>query len=210
MLKNKVNAYQKIVAILLIVLSFSACQKKQVASSVDPADFFNIVYRATAVRDIGATTWQPVQGSFQVQFSQSSATSGTYKMIYTSYLEPQFCPYGQNCVCSGGIQGSYATPGDPEVSTPQPYNPMDAYSAPGGSGTTVDPTAQIDPSTGLPVVSKIYTFLFNISIDIKSMSSGCKPEADRQIKIVRFSNGAAIMTNDYREQYIVPVVIPQN
>lgn len=188
----------------------AGCQKQIPKSDKAESDFFNVVYMVTKVRAIGSSVWYPVQGIFEAQFVSSQENQGSFTMSYSSYLEPQFCPFNQNCVCSGGIEGSYIMPeANDSPKTETPYNPLDPYSPTEGE-TENGPIVEIDPKTGEPKVSLIYTFFYDININKKSLSSGCKPEANRQIKITRFSNGEAIMTNDYREQYLVPVVISED
>jgi len=189
-----------------------------IAAVPDPtvvAKFFDIVYFATGSRDPTSTgPFTPVQGLFQVKFSQDQTTTsdnGTFTMHYTNYEEPQFCPFNQNCVCSGGTSGTFtsastttATPSPSASASPIPYDPNSTYVPTGG---TPSPSPTIDPTTGLPTVATIYTYFFAIDITAENLTSGCKPESNRTLTIIRYSDGTLIMTNDYRQQFLTPQIV---
>ena len=200
----------KTIGFVLFFFLISCSPPTTTDPTVDPATFFSITYIATESEGINLTTpWTPVQGQFLMKFTQSTDPaangSGTFIMHYTSYLEPQLCPFNQNCVCSGGTDGVF-TVYDPNASpTPTssavPYSPTTTYTPTtnGSSSTIVDPND--------PTIAIIYTYNFNISISESNLTSGCKPEANRLLQIVRFANGDLIMTNGYRYQLLTPVVI---
>lgn len=199
MFKNKLRLVLISLSLSMMALGSSSCSKKDTPSGLDDGDFFPITYIAKSYRAPGDSVWNPVQGQFEVQFiPDSTKQAGSYTMSYQSYLEPNFCPYNQNCVCSGGISGTFQT-GTQIPNKPSPiYNPNDTYSPDNGGSTLSTP---VDPTK----TSAIYTFFFDIIVTKKSETSGCKPESNRQVELIRFTSGEIIMTNDYREQLLVPV-----
>jgi hypothetical protein len=201
--------HHKILGLVLTLstLFFCGCAKK--FDPADPTLFYNIVYIALYSRSPGGQ-WYPVQGEYKAKFTQDTSgetTNGTYVMAYSSYLEPQFCAFNVNCVCSGGISGSFldVTEEDQETvdTSEQPYNIFDPFDP-----TATETTAgTIDPATGLPSIEVIERFKFNIKIENSALSFGCKPEADKTIQLLRFKNGSVVMNNDYRDLYFVPLVL---
>jgi hypothetical protein len=183
-------------SIFLCFLCISACTSPQ-TSTVDPSTFFNITYIAIDYEALGGSTWYPVQGKFEVQFDvDSTGASGTWVMHYTSYLEPNLCPYGENCVCSGGLEGTFIT-------TPT--------ASPSPSSTSYDPNTPFtgDSSTPSPSptsssIDLIYSYSFDITITTQNLTSGCRPEANRTVVFDRFTDGTMIMVNSYRNQLLEP------
>lgn len=198
----------KVIASLFISLLFSSfgCAKK--FDPADPSLFYNIVYIALYSRSPGGQ-WFPVQGEYRIKFTQDTSgetTNGSYVMAYSSYLEPQFCAFNMNCVCSGGISGGFTDVTNEETATDttnQPYNVFEPYNTDSNSSNA----GAIDPSTGLPSVEVIQRFKFNIKVENSALSFGCKTESDKTIQLLRFKNGSVVMNNDYRDLYFVPVVV---
>ena len=194
-------------SLVLILLSSCGVNPDVTATIIDTNAFFPIVYYAVTSRDIGGSTWVAVQGLYEIQvISNSDNASGTFTFHYTSYLEPQYCTTGKSCICSGGAAGNFTIPGAGDgATTDQPYNPLDPYIADGGTGTQIAGSQNTtDPLTGQPTTAIIYSFTFAITITDRNLTSGCKPEADRTIQMLRFSDGSIVMTNSYRELYLTP------
>jgi hypothetical protein len=209
MRKAQLKKIGLIASLLIMVLQGSCTQTP--TSTADPTKFFDITYIVTE-SSVDEVNWTPVQGKFEILFNQSQVDQefdGNYTLHYTSYLEPQLCPFNENCVCSGGdagtfIQDTTATPAP--AASGVPYNPLTPYVPTGTSAGTVDPTSVIDPTTGLPTVASIDVFFFDITIAELNLSSGCHPETNRTLMILRFSDGNLIMQDDYRYLYLVPEV----
>ena len=201
----------KILGTILIFFNIltAGCSKQY-----DPADpdlFYNIVYIALYSRS-SSGQWFPVQGEYKVKFTQETegeTTNGTYIMSYSSYLEPQFCSYNINCVCSGGISGSFidVTEEEPiEDTTKNPYNVFDPEDS---TSTEFDVADTIDPTTGLPIVELIQQFKFDIIVENSVLSLGCKPESNKSLLLLRFKDGSVVMRNDYRDLYFAPLVLTE-
>jgi hypothetical protein len=182
-------------AVLSCFVLFLACTPAQTTS--DPSVFFNITYIATEAKALAGSTWAPVQGKFEVQFDvDSTGASGTWVMHYTSYLEPNLCPYGENCVCSGGLSGSFVTSSPTPTPSSSTYSVSDPY-----SGSDPSPTPSPSASSSIDL---IYSYSFDITITNQSLTSGCRPEANRTVTFDRFTDGTMIMVNSYRDQLLEP------
>jgi hypothetical protein len=187
---------------ILGALIFSGCAKKTATSSLTTDDFYDVVYVATQYRAPGTGTWFPTAGLYQMQFLQDTTqqtVTGTFAMHYTSYLESNLCPYDENCVCSGGITGSFSdgTPAATATDTTAPYDPWTTYVPTGSStsGSTLDSTTD-----------QIYVFYFALNIQVTDETVGCANghKFNQPVVIYRFSNGDLIVTNDTSQLYMVP------
>ena len=201
----KVNIL-KIFALCILSLSFG-CSKKIPVSTLNQAQFFDIVYVATQYRAPGETTWFPTSGLYEMKFLQdsgenASAVGGSFSMHYTSYLESNLCPYGQNCVCSGGLTGLFSDAPKPTDPIVAPYDPNSTYNPDGGTATATG-TAPTDSS-----VSTIYTFNFSLSFQANTLTSGCANghKFNQPLKVYRFSNGDLIVNNDTSQLYMTPEI----
>lgn len=194
----------KIFMSCILALSFG-CAKKTAPSILNETQFFDIVYVSTQYRAPGGTTWFPTSGLYEMKFLQdttegASAIGGTFSMHYTSYLESNLCPYGENCVCSGGLTGLFTD--GPKLAEPTtgPYDPSTTYNPGGESGAGTAPT---DSN-----VSKIYTFNFSLNFQVNTLTSGCANghKFNQPLKVYRFSNGDLIVTNDTSQLYMTPEI----
>jgi hypothetical protein len=166
--------------------------------------FFDVVYVATKYRAPGTSIWYPTTGLYQLQFLQdlkNTNPGGTFAMHYTSYLESNLCPYGLNCVCSGGITGTFSD-GTPIAKTNSGgnYDPNTPY-VPDGTSPSNTGTPPTDPN-----VSQIYVFDFALNIQVSNLTSGCANghKFNQPILMYRFSNGDLIAINDTSELYMTP------
>jgi hypothetical protein len=201
----------RVVALLSLLAVFSGCAKKAGSAtagvSTDPGTFFNVVYQSVTTRGETNSSWVNTLGIYQVQFKQlTSSAPGTFTFFYSSYTEPQFCPYGTLCVCSGGVSGTFTVLSLDNNTTPAtgPYDPMTPYLSQTDSTLNVDPLGGTDPTTG-ESYAKIYAYVFQLTITTRNLSAGCKPEVDRPVRLVRYSDGKLVMINDFRELYMIPV-----
>ena len=193
---------KNIVSIFLILVSLTGCAKKIPLSNLTAGQFFDLVYVATQYRAPGTTAWSPTSGLYKIQFLQDPASadaSGTFEMRYTTYSEPNLCPFGLNCVCSGGIDGTFAA--GPVVTPPTggTYDPNNPYT-PAGATTTTN-TIPTDGS-----VAQIYAFNFALTIQVSTLTSGCANghKFNQPVLIYRFANGELIVTNDTSQLYMIP------
>ena len=207
----------KILLTIFLVLSISSCAKKEDDEEVDVdqgSQFFNIVYITQAVRIVGDSAWVRVEGSQRIKFSyaegeENNTSIGDFIMQYANYKEPVLF---NNTLCSGGYSGGFTLEEILETSNPCetcPYNPLDDYD----SGTTEDDGSNttVDPETGEEIVSN-YTFLFTMTVDARSFTSGCSqvnPQDSFQLRVIRFPNGDLVVTNASRtlEFYFTPELL---
>jgi hypothetical protein len=192
-----------IYAFITISIALTGCGKKVAPSTLAVDQFFDVVYVATQYRVPGSSTWFPTSGLYEMQFLQDKAAKtvgGTFLMHYTSYLESNLCPYGYNCVCSGGITGLF-TDGTTKAqdTSGQPYDPNMPYDSGGGTGSTTPTDSSI---------SKIYSFNFALNIQVVNLTTGCANghKYNQPVRIYRFSNGDLIVTNDTSQLYMTPEI----
>lgn len=188
---------------LIFVMILIGCGDIPVPEEVDPTaneKFFDVVYQAIETRENKNYSWTPVSGIMQMQIKLSTDTLGTFAVFYQNYKEPQFV-YN---TCSGGFKGNAQLVEEKDSTTDGtgPYNPLDPYPTSTTTVPTTTPTTT-DPTT---TVAEIRVFEFNWEINTRNLDPACRPESDRTVYIYRFQNGEILLTNEYREIRMKPVL----
>ena len=190
------NRAASILSSIALMASYLSCSKR--FEPVDENLFYDIVYVNTHSRKSGGN-WLQTQGFFRLKFTQNSdGMAGKFVFSYLSFFEPQFCSFNTLCVCSGGASGSFVTK-EPEVTIEE----SETYdvSAPYVSGNQSQGNAINQEA------SEVKNFIFNISLEKRSLSPGCKDEPDRVVVLSRFKNGVVIMKSEGKELYLVPEIV---
>jgi len=181
-------------------------------NDADPTQFFNIVYIAEDSTSIYANDWISVEGQYEFQFTPEVTTDstgnqqtvgGNFTFYFNNYLEPQLCPYGEDCRCSGGVQGTYIDVTDQQSTTtspsasPSPYNANEPYtpSTPGASPT---------PEASSEAI--IYTYYFQITVGSSALGTGCPNESNRTLELIRYSDGSIVLTDWDKAEFFEPLV----
>jgi hypothetical protein len=203
-----------LVTTLVLASMLVSCGKKNNTDTTtdDSGLFFNIVYYTVASRSIGTSGWTTAEGKQRYKFnsdvdSTGTATgTGTFVMQYDAYREPQLFNAG---TCSGGYSGSFSFQQATTVTTPDtdaPYDPSTPYSD-GSTGTSDPFTGNTDPGTTTtnsndPCFNKQpTTFVLSLSVEARSLSSGCTayaPQDAFELRVIRYCNGDLVITNASR------------
>tara|TARA_Y100000034_G_scaffold135464_2_gene207492 strand:+ start:5895 stop:6521 length:627 start_codon:yes stop_codon:yes gene_type:complete len=165
-------------------------------------NLFNIVYQACGVRNNNSnnTSFTSVTGVHLIQFlAQSSESSaGTFTYSYTDYGESLFGFQG----CSGGYVGTFADATAEETNSSdlcdENYNVLDCpYDPPFQTEDPVTDTEEEETAT-------IYSFLMDLTIVDQDLSETCPQAIGRRIRVLRFQDGSAIVTDDFKDYYFRP------
>lgn len=193
----------------MVVTTLVSCGKKEEEDeTVDQAIFFDIAYSTQASRIEGTTAYTRVEGTQEMLFvpdtgdDSTASNSGKFMVSFQNYKEPQLFNTG---VCSGGYEGTFtmnetAVTDEDTTDAEEPYNPLNPYDPEVADGDTSEEDEDKE---------KVYSYIFNLAVTRRSLSSGCtslSPLDAFSLRIIRYPNGDLIITNPSRsmEFYMIP------
>lgn len=210
--------------VLVLASLLVSCGKKENkdTDTDDTGMFFNIVYYTVATRSIGTSSWTTAEGRQRFKFNSDVDTtgtatgSGTFTVQYSAYREPQLFNAG---TCSGGYSGNFSfqeSGSTEEIDPDAPYDPSNPYNDgssggdtyTGNDGGTGGTTNSSDPCFN----AQPNIFILSLTVDARSMSSGCTtyaPQDSFELRVIRYCNGDLVITNSSRsmEFYAQPELV---
>jgi hypothetical protein len=188
------------ISFILLLATLGCSPPKDTSVLPDTVSFsevLTLIFDGVASRLQNTGSFVPVSGKVAVTFD-GTEDAGNFRFAYSSFLEPRFCSYGQNCTCTGILTGRFSKTTDPNAdagtapATEVPYDP---------STPTTSPT----PATVAPDTSTTVVFL-NIAIDFAAtnMGSGCPPQTDRVIKVAIHNTKQMVITDLGHELLLSP------
>ena len=183
---------------ILLVLGCSPPKDTSVLpDSVFFQEIIDVIFDGVSSRLQNNGAFSPISGKVAIAFN-GAEDKGTFRFSYSSFTEPTLCNYGQSCLCTGLLVGSFTKSDDPnaegggEVDTEVPYDPNAPTTSPAVAPTEADTSTTI-------------TFL-KIMIDYNqsSMGAGCPAQTDRLIKVSVHNTKQMVITDFGRELLLLP------